>query len=420
MILPGNRDVFRLFFVTGRSYIMLRILFYIPPFLMNIITGLLFFVPARRLAAANESAVAVAAVMSAWAVTYTITSITLGFVQNKKNAVKLILLGQSLSIIALIGLLAVDNIKLQYCWLLLTGFSTVLFYCPFQVIMSALEKNVRGTAALIRSTSFYTFSWSLGLAAGPVAAAAIWRLFDPATGWKACYIFCVILNILITVICLFLHSYVKKVNQDEEMLPEEDKLSERTLCTEEKQKLPDFAIDGWALGIGGYLAVDILRSLLPYRGEVIGLSTTQMGILIGMIAFMQAVTAFALYKSRTWMYKPIPVLIPLTGGIIGLVLAATVSNFYVLFIAMFIYGIFSGVFAWNMIYHAIAIEEKRSRYVAVNETIVGGLSILSPLAGGLFATPEKSGLPFLIGAGFLVLAAVFHVIYSVKYGKNIH
>ena len=63
---------------------MLRILFYIPPFLMNIITGLIFFVPARRLAAANESAVAVAAAMSAWAVTYTITSISLGFIQNKK------------------------------------------------------------------------------------------------------------------------------------------------------------------------------------------------------------------------------------------------------------------------------------------------------------------------------------------------
>ena len=400
---------------------MLRILFYIPPFLMNIITGLIFFVPARRLAAANESAVAVAAAMSAWAVTYTITSISLGFIQNKKNAVKLILLGQSLSIIALAGLLAVNNIKLQYYWLMLTGFSTVLFYCPFQVIMSALEKNVKGTAALIRSTSFYTFSWSLGLAAGPVAAAAIWGLFDPATGWKACYIFCMALNVVITVICLFLHAYVKKVNQEEEnSLVENTTVSETPDCPENEKKLPDFAIDGWALGIGGYLTVYMLRSLLPYRGEVIGLSTTQMGILIGMIAFMQAVTAFTLYKSRTWMYKPIPVLIPLTGGIIGLVLAATVSNFYVLFAAMFIYGIFSGIFAWDMIYHAIAIEEKRARYVSVNETIVGVFGILSPLAGGLFATPEKSGLPFLIGAGVLVLTAVFHVIYSIKYGKNIH
>ncbi|MBR2364858.1 MAG: MFS transporter [Lentisphaeria bacterium] len=394
---------------------MLRILFYIPPFLMNIITGLIFFVPARRLAAANESAVAVAAAMSAWAVTYTVTSITLGFVQNKKNAVKLILLGQSLSIIALAGLLTVSDIKLQYYWLMLTGFSTVLFYCPFQVIMSALEKNVKGTAALIRSTSFYTFSWSLGLAAGPVAAAAIWGLFDPATGWKVCYIFCMALNVIITVICLFLHAYVKKVNQEEENSLVENTVSETPLCPENEKKLPDFAIDGWALGIGGYLTVYMLRSLLPYRGEVIGLSTTQMGILIGMIAFMQAVTAFALYKSRTWMYKPIPVLIPLAGGIIGLVLAATVSNFYVLFASMFIYGIFSGIFAWDMIYHAIAIEEKRARYVSVNETIVGVFGILSPLAGGLFATPEKSGLPFLIGAGVLIFAAAFHVVYSVRY-----
>ena len=53
---------------------MLRILFYLPPFLMNIVTGLLFFVPARRLAAAGIDAVWVGAAMSAWALTYTITS----------------------------------------------------------------------------------------------------------------------------------------------------------------------------------------------------------------------------------------------------------------------------------------------------------------------------------------------------------
>lgn len=399
---------------------MLRLLFYIPPFLMNIITGLLFFVPARRLAAANESAVAVGAAMSAWAVTYTITSITLGFVQNKKNAVKLIILGQTISIIALAGLLTVNDIKLQYYWLLLTGFSTVLFYSPFQVIMSALEKGTKGTSALIRSTSFYTFSWSLGLAAGPVTAAGIWSLFHPATGWKYCYIFCIGINIVITFISLLLHFYVKNVQKKEEMEGKEAEEQKETAAEnqEEKKILPDFAMDGWALGIGGYLSVYILRSLLPYRGEVIGLTTTQQSILIGMIALMQAITALALCKSKNWMYKPVPVLLPLAGGMAGLILAATISNFYILCAGMFAYGIFSGVFAWNMIYHAIAIEEKRAKYVSVNETIVGIGGILSPLAGGLFATPEKSGLPFLIGAAALVAAALFHIYYSRKHYKG--
>lgn len=396
---------------------MLRILFYIPPFFMNIITGLLFFVPARRLAAANESAVAVGAAMSAWAVTYTITSITLGFVQNKKNAVKLILIGQSISIIALAGLLTVHDIKLQYYWLLLTGISTVLFYSPFQVIMSALEKEAKGIRALIRSTSFYTFSWSLGLAAGPVAAAGIWSLFDPRTGWKYCYIFCILLNLTITFISLFLHSYVKKTDRETSV----PSVQENTLSAdlpEETKVLPDFAIDGWIIGIGGYLTVYILRSLLPYRGEVIGLSNSQLGILIGTIALVQAFTALFLCRSRSWMYKTVPVLFPLAGGIAGLFLAATVSNFYILLAAMIVYGVFSGVFAWNMIYHAIAPEDKRSKYVSINETVVGLNGIFSPLAGGLFASPEKSGLPFLIGVFVLVAAGIFHVIYSRRKWKK--
>lgn len=399
---------------------MLRILFYIPPFLMNIITGLLFFVPARRLAAANESAVAVAGAMSAWAVTYTITSITLGFVQNKKNAVKLILLGQTISIIALTGLLTVNDIKLQYYWLLLTGISTVLFYSPFQVIMSALEKEAKGIKALIRSTSFYTFSWSLGLAAGPVAAAGIWSLFHPQTGWKYCYIFCILLNFTITFISLFLHSYVKKTN-GETSPPPPPSVQENALSgsLEETKVLPDFAIDGWIIGIGGYLTVYILRALLPYRGEVVGLSNNELGILIGCIALVQAFTALFLCKSRNWMYKTLPVLLPLAGGIAGLVLAATVKNFYILLAAMLVYGVFSGVFAWNMIYHAIALEEKRAKYVSVNETIVGLNGIFSPLAGGIFATPEKSGLPFLIGAFVLVISAILHILYTKKFRKKI-
>ncbi|MBP5181855.1 MAG: MFS transporter, partial [Lentisphaeria bacterium] len=91
-----------------------------------------------------------------------------------------------------------------------------------------------------------------------------------------------------------------------------------------------------------------------------------------------------------------------------------VRDFYVLLFAMFIYGIFSGVFAWNMVYHAIALAPKRSRYVSVNETIVGVGGIFSPLAGGLFATPEKSGLPFLIGAGAVLLSAIFHICYTMR------
>ena len=389
---------------------MLRILFYLPPFLMNIVTGLLFFVPARRLAAAGIDAVWVGAAMSAWALTYTITSVALGFFQNRDNAVKLILLGQGLSIAALIGLLIVSDVKWQYPWLLLTGFSTVLFYAPFQVVMDALEKGVEGQAALIRSTSFYTLSWSMGLAAGPAAAAGIWGLFDPSSGWRYCYYFCIFLNLVITAISLLLYSYVKRTAREEAETKEGK--SQETAGKEEK--LPDFAIDGWALGIGGYFSVYLLRALLPYRGQVIGLTTTQQGIAIGMIAFMQALTALALYKSRKWMYRPFPVLVPLAGGVAGLILAATVTNFHVLLFAMFIYGIFSGVFAWNMVYHAIAPAEKRSRYVSVNETIVGVGGIFSPLAGGLFATPEKSGLPFLIGAGAVLLSAIFHVCYTMR------
>lgn len=390
---------------------MLRIIFYLPPFMVNIITGLLFFVPARRLAEADGNAVAVAGAVSAWAFAYTLASVLLGFFQNKKNAVFLILLGQTLSLAGFAGMIFCSDLKMQYWWMLLNGVATTLFYTPFQVIMDALEKNVSGLRALMRSTSFYTFSWSIGLAVGPIAAAGIWKLFETAgDGWKYCYYFCIFLNLVITIITMMLYFYIKK--QDKTVSIAEDNSSNQQ---EEELSLPDFSMDGWAIGVCGYLTVYILRSLLPFRGEVIGFSTAQQGILIGMIAFMQAVTALCLYKSKKWMYKPFPVLVPVIGGLIGMGLAGTATNFYILVFAMFIYGIFSGVFAWLMIYHAIAIVSKRAKYVSVNETIVGLGGIISPLAGGFFTTAERSGLPFLVGAFFLLCAIIFHLLFCMKH-----
>ena len=385
---------------------LMKFLYYLPPFIMNIMSGLLFFVPARRLALAGESAVAVAGALSAWAFSYALTGVILGFIQNRKNAVCLIFGSQGILISAFLLLLFKSEIHLQYYWVLMTGVGCVMFYGPYQMIVKVLEKPLPGLPAIVKSSAIYTFSWSSGLAAGPFVAAGVWGCFDPVHGWKACYGICIALSIAVMGIVLLIRQYVKKVEKIEEEKSKDAAPSnvEETPIAEEENKYPNMIWTAWAVSFCGYLTVSAFRALLPFRGECIGLTTAQQGVLLAVVSCVQAFTALAFMKSRTWMYKPYWMTFAGLLGIIGMLVLSFTSNFPLLFAGMVLYGIYCGTFAWSLIYHALADRKKSSLYVGINEALIGFGGIFAPLLGGLFSSPEKSSIPFLASIVLILLA----------------
>ena len=83
----------------------MKYLFYLLPGVLNIVTGLLFFITAKRMADAGVSSLAVTATLPMWALTYAVSSYIIGKYTTKRNAVKILFISQIILFVSLLGLL---------------------------------------------------------------------------------------------------------------------------------------------------------------------------------------------------------------------------------------------------------------------------------------------------------------------------
>ncbi len=192
---------------------------------------------------------------------------------------------------------------------MLLALGAALFFTPFQVFMKAADKGDGG--ALPRSVGLYTFSWSLGMAAGPFVSAFVWNRF----GWQSCYALSIALSVGTALGVFFL-----KHHAEEYPAPPEGTQTDRTKSKRRSavdySGMPDLAWLGWLCSGIGCLTVAVLRSYLPSSATVLGSPRANQGILLALISGSQAVTALALCRSRMWMYKALPIAL---FGICGVV-----------------------------------------------------------------------------------------------------
>ncbi|MBR4664915.1 MAG: hypothetical protein IKO93_13665, partial [Lentisphaeria bacterium] len=80
----------------------MRVLFNLLPCLVNIITGLFMFISAKRMADSGANSFMVGATMAVWAFFYASSAFILGRFLTKRNAVKVLLAGQGILLIALL------------------------------------------------------------------------------------------------------------------------------------------------------------------------------------------------------------------------------------------------------------------------------------------------------------------------------
>ena len=164
----------------------MRFLFYLMPALVDMIIGVFFFVSAKRMANSGASSFLIALTMTTWAVFYAATAFAMGYIQNRRNAVKLLYSSLGVLYLSMLGLMLFSSLKLQYLFLVGTGIGCAMFFCPFQVVSGLFGKTVYDLESIAKNTGLYTFSWSLGLAMGPFASGFVWGLFKEADGWRYC------------------------------------------------------------------------------------------------------------------------------------------------------------------------------------------------------------------------------------------
>ena len=383
----------------------MRFLFYLMPGLVDMIIGVFFFVSAKRMANSGANSYMIALTMTIWAVFYAVTSYLMGFIQNRRNAVKLLYGSLAVLYLSLFGLMLFSNLHLQYLFLVGTGIGCAMFFCPFQVVSGLFGKTVYDLKSIARNTGLYTFSWSLGMAMGPFASGFVWGLFNEANGWRYCYGITILLLTIVVACNVVLGRFVKRrlaeIGEDTEKSIDIEKES-----PEEQRKLPDLMVTAWIFQAIGYIVIAMMRTYLPdYCTKELQMSTVHQGIVSAIISFAQAGTGFVCQWARRWPYRPwIPGGVALLACLAFVVFAFT-GNWRYYALGALCLGIFSGVFCFLATFHGLMNPTKSARYIAVNETIVGLGSMFAPLLGGVLASTGNPVIPFYFCIVALIAAA---------------
>ncbi|MBP5300816.1 MAG: MFS transporter [Victivallales bacterium] len=384
----------------------MNLLFYLLPAVMNITSGLFFFVSAKRMADSGASSYLVALTMTTWATFYAVTSWAAGYILTKRNATRVLLLSQAILLGALTGLACTASLPLQFLWLVGTGVGDALFFTAFQVVIKLFGKEEKALEDMVRNSAVYTFSWSIGLAFGPFTAAFVWGLFDARSGWRYCYLIAILIILFVTAGILTLAQKVRHRLADG---APPDALPADAQASGGQPKLPDLMVAGWLLQGLGYIVVAMMRTYLPdYCTRELAMGTFHQGLVMGLVSFAQAFAGLACCKARRWPYRP------WTVGGVSLVAAAAFLLFacsaaWTLYaMAAILLGIFSGVMCFTATFHALVNPTKSAKYVSVNETLVGVGSVVAPLLGGFLASHCGVRSPFFACMLCLVLCALLY------------
>ena len=330
--------------------------------------------------------------MAIWGIVYALSAPLVGKVTTSGNALKLLRLsGWGTAACSLLF------IFLPGVWgmLLLIGVMGVVsaFYCiPFQ--MCANSSNSGRTPE--RAAGFYTFSWSIGTAAGTFGIGCL----PGAAGFAV--------NAAIGIVMVIL---ARRVPADQEKLPEE---APGELIGSE----PDRMVPVWIFGAAGAFCMAVAGALLPLRSVELKTGVFLSGAVLGVLRLAQgggALLLIFLHKAVPWQ-----LLLGCGGlcGITGLMAWAFGENTLWLFAGSLLFGLCGAFFYFSLVYHALRNVRKGAACLGVNEMILGITGIIGPGAGG--AAAQAVGIPAVFGvcAGLLLFGTLAAGIFAALRNKN--
>lgn len=375
-----------------------RILAYFVPFAINFLSGGFFFIASYRFAQAECSRVIVSGSIAAWGIAYCLMTAIVGRIVSGANALRLILTGGVLLSLTSVGFLIFNGLYTQFIWLVLAGIGAAFFCTPFQLLAKEIESGGKNSGT-VSATAFYTLTWSSGLASGPLAFAR----FTPEHGFMITLALALAVTASVIIISLL------RAGGKSSGVQAADEVSKPDLISEKGRTR--LAYLGWIVGGLGTVTVCQIRALWPKIGSELHIEQHHIAYILALVSYSQALTALALCRSKSWMWRRLPALLMSVCGIVsllGFVLVSRVEFFYMLAV---IYGIYSGSFYFYLVYHSLSHPTRSGFFVTGNEIIVGITSIAAPLLGGLLADwSGKTGTAFVFAAGITLAAFIAQIV----------
>jgi MFS family permease len=303
--------------------------------------------------------------------------------------------------LAVIGALftVMEGVVGVYILMALTGMIAALFFPPFQVFMKAVDRV--DDKPLAYSTGLYTFSWSMGFAIGPFVAGFLMDLGPD--GWKIACWFAVAVALAAAISVYYLKALVH--GQPSVPLAEPETLKAPVI---DYSRMADLAWLGWVGGGVGVILITFVRAVFPVRAEaVLHLAQSTQGVIFFLVSLAQALTGLVLCRSRYWMYRPMAIMAFGLAGMLGLVAFGFGQTTLALVTGAVLFGVYSGSYFFYLVFHALVHPQRSSRYVAINESVVGVCSMAGAMIGGWVADRLGFGTLYAGGVVLLLVTLVF-------------
>ena len=276
-------------------------------------------------------------------------------------------------VISILCLLYLPN-EMALLYSFLFGSNTTVFFVCFQSLLDSVSKDL----PIRISSGLFIFSWTLGLAVGPIVTGFIYKL-NPNIG----FVIVIAMSILIFVFFyMSRHLHFK---------------SKRHKWEEPFMRAPRYKVYiGWLIIFVGAAVLHTLRFMfLDYGIKQVGLSESTAGILVGSLSGFMAVGALisAFYLRFLETKRVFTVVGLLTPAALTLILVT--SNFWLFLLAFMFLGFVSGFGYFFGLYYALADQENASNNVAVNETLTGVAALIVPFIVGYLASNFSYFIAFL-------------------------
>ncbi len=354
------------------------------------------FISAFRFSEAGASEVMITGTMTMWAIIYSLSSLLVGRIVTEKNAAKIVIRAGCFLALVSLAFVVLPNLHLQYLWIALTGVGSAFYCTPFQVFMKSFED--KGAASgIVYSTAMYTAAWSAGMACGPLIFAVL--------AWQTAFY----INVFFS-LCLAFGVFVIEKMRTKVPLPSEGPGTKSEINYGE---YPDLASLGWLCAGIGTATISIVRTLEPKLAVDLGLTKTHAGCILALVSIMQVTWGLAWIKSKRWMFKSSAAFAAGLCGLTGLLLFAFGKKLPFLYLAAFLYGTYSSFFYFTLVFYSLVHPVNSSRYLAINEAVVGLAGIAGSIGGGILAYFSNLQITFTVAA-IMVGTSSLHRIYALR------
>ena len=254
------------------------------------------------------------------------------------------------------------------------GANVTIFFVCFQSLLDSISKDL----PIRISVGLFIFSWTFGLAIGPIISGLIYELNQ-----NIGFIIVILMSILMFILFYMSRHLHLKNNKHK--------------WEEAFTRAPRYKVYiGWLILFVGASVLHTLRFMfIDYGIKEIGLSkelaSFLSGSLAGFMAIGSLISAFYIkFLERKRVFTIIGLLTPIALSIILIT-----NNFYLLLMSFLFLGLVSGFGYFFGLYYALADQENSTSNVAVNEALTGIAALIMPFIFGYIASNLSYFMAFL-------------------------